>query len=167
MYSQAEKYIKPKTQDDNVKVAKSIVSNMKKATKVENLKAKVETSLKEIDNKRLATKNEQLSKKAKAIDSHEDFIEIKDEQIKLKFEFISEPSITDLYTLEMGENDELFDKTATFKLNLAHQFFTRFEKFRSDEDYQPIVSIIRALVLAELASSSQGAKHTRVCEKQL
>lgn len=159
LYTQAEKYIKPKTQDDNVKVAKSIVSNMKKATKVENLKAKVETSLKEIDNKSLATKNEQLSKKAKAIDSHEDFIEIKDEQIKLKFEFISEPSITDLYTLEMGENDELFDQTATFKLNLAHQFFTRFEKFKSDEDYQPIISIIRALVLAELAASSQGAKH--------
>lgn len=159
LYSQAEKFIKPKTQDDNVKVAKSIVSNMKKATIVENIKAKVETSLKEIDNKILATQNEQLSKKAKAIDSHVDYIEIKDEQIKLKFEFISEPSITDLYTLEMGGDDELFDKTVTFKLNLAHQFFTRFEKFKSDEDYQPIISIIRALVLAELAASSQGAKH--------
>ena len=159
LYTQAEKYIKPKTQDDNVKVAKSIVSNMKKATKIENLKAKVETSLKEIENKNLATKNEQLSKKAHAIDSYEDYIEIKDEQIKLKFEFISEPSITDLYTLEMGGDDELFDKVATFKLNLAHQFFTRFEKFKSDEDYQPIISIIRALVLAEIAASSQGAKH--------
>lgn len=159
LYSQAERYIKPKTKDDNVKVAKSIVSNMKKTTKVENLKAKVETSLKEIDNKSIAAKNEQLSKKAKAIDSHEDFIEIRDEQIKLKFEFILEPSITDLYTLEIGEKDELFDKTATFKLNLAHQFFTRFEKFKSDEDYQPIISIIRAFVLAEIAASSQGAKH--------
>jgi hypothetical protein len=158
LYTQAEKYIKPKTQDDNVKVARSIVSNMKKTTKAENLKAKVETSLKDISNTSLAAKNEQLSKKAKAIDSHEDFIEIKGEQIKLKFEFISEPSITDLYTLEMGENDELFDKTATFKLNLAHQFFTRFEKFKSDEDYEPIISIIRALVLAELIAPSQGTK---------
>jgi hypothetical protein len=65
----------------------------------------------------------------------------------------------------MGKNDELFDKTATFKLNLAHQFFTRFEKFKSDEDYQPIISIIRSLVLAELAASSQGAKHAGYVRK--
>ncbi len=159
LYTQAEKYIKPKTQDDNIRVAKNIVSNMKKSTRVENLKSKVETSLKELDNKSIAAKNEKLSKSAKAIDSHEDYIEINDEQIKLKFEFISEPSITDLYTLEVGDNDELFDKTATFKLNLAHQFFTRFERFKSDEDYQPIIYIIRAFVLAEIAASSQGAKH--------
>jgi hypothetical protein len=159
LYTQAEKYIKPKTQDDNVRVAKKIVKNIKKATKVENLNAKVETSLKEIENKSISTKNEQLSKKAKVIESHIDFIEIKDEQIKLKFECIDEPLITDLYTLQMEENDEMFDKTATFKLNLAHKFFTRFEMSKSDDDYQAIFSIIRALVLAELLASSQGAKH--------
>lgn len=159
LYTQAEKYIKPKSQDYNTKVAKSIVKEMKKTTKIENLKARIETSLKEINDKSISSKNEQLSKKARTIDSHEDFIEINDEHIKLKFEFISEPSITDLYTLEMGGSDELFDKTATYKLNLAHQFFNRFEKFKSEEDYQPIISIIRALVLAEIAASSQGAKH--------
>ena len=157
LYTQAEKYTKPKTQDDNVKVAKSIVSNMKKTTKVENLKEKVETSLKEINNTSIATKNERLYKKAKAIDAHEDFIEIKGEKYKLKLEFITEPSITDLYSLQ-EEKDELFDKKATFKINLAHPFFTRFEKIKTEEDYQPIVSIIRALVLAELIAPSQGTK---------
>ena len=157
LYTQAEKYIKPKTQDDNVKVAKSIVSNMKKTTKVENLKEKVETSLKEINNTSIVTKNEQLYKKAKTIDAHEDFIEIKGEKYKLKLEFITEPSITDLYSLQ-EEKDELFDKKATFKINLAHPFFTRYEKIKSEEDYQPIVSIIRALVLAELIAPSQGTK---------
>lgn len=158
LYTQAEKFIKPKTQDDNVKVAKSIVSSMKKTTKISNLKEKVEVSLKEINNKSLATKNEQLSKKAKAIDTHEDFIEIKDEKYKLKVELITETSITDLYSLQI-EDDELFAKKITYKINLAHPFFTRFEKLKTEEDYQPIISIIRSLVLAEVIAPSQGTKN--------
>lgn len=158
LYTQAEKFIKPKTQDDNVKVAKSIVNSMKKTTKISNLKEKVEVSLKEINNKSLATKNEQLSKKAKAIDTHEDFIEIKDEKYKLKVELITETSITDLYSLQI-EDDELFAKKITYKINLAHPFFTRFEKLKTEEDYQPIISIIRSLVLAEVIAPSQGTKN--------
>ena len=158
LYTQAEKYIKPKTQNDNVKVAKSIVSSMKKTTKISNLKEKIEVSLKEINNKSLASKNEQLSKKAKAIDTHEDFIEIKDEKYKLKVELITEQSITDLYSLHI-EDDELFAKKITYKINLAHPFFTRYERLKTEEDYQPIISIIRSLVLAEVIAPSQGTKN--------
>jgi len=158
LYTQAEKFIKPKTQDDNEKVAKSIVSTMKKTTKISNLKEKVEVSMKEINNKNLATKNEELSKKAKAIDTHEDFIEIKDEKYKLKVELITESSITDLYSLHI-EDDELFAKKIIYKINLAHPFFTRYEKLKTEEDYQPIISIIRSLVLAEVIAPSQGTKH--------
>lgn len=158
LYTQAEKYIKPKTQDNNVKVAKNIVSSMKKTTKISNLKEQVETSLKEINNKSLATKNEQLSKKAKVIDAHENFIEIKDEKYKLKVELITESSITDLYSLHI-EDDELVAKKITYKINLAHPFFTRFEKLKTEEDYQPIISIIRSLVLAEVIAPSQGTKN--------
>ena len=158
LYTQAEKYIKQKTQDDNVKVAKNIVSSLKKTTKQTNLKEKVETSLKEIDNKSIATQNEKLTKKAKTIDSHEDFIEIKDEKYKLKVELITEPAITDLYSLQI-EDDELFAKKVTYKINLAHPFFTRFERLKNEEDYQPIISIIRSLVLAEIIAPSQGTRN--------
>jgi len=159
LYTQAEKYIKPKTQDDNEKVAKSIVSNIKKTSKVEDLKAKVKNSIKEIEDVSISFQNEQLSKAAKIIDCIEENFELKDEKFKLKFELISETSITDLYSLEMRDHEDMLEKNAIFKINLAHLFFTRFEKFKTDEDYQPIISIIRALVLAELAASSQGAKH--------
>lgn len=158
LYTQAEKFIKPKTQEDNIKVAKSIVNNMKKTTKISNLNDKVDVSLKLIDNKSLAQKNKQLTKKAIPIDSHEDFIEIKDEKFKLKVELITEPSITDLYSLLIDE-DELFSKKITYKINLAHPFFTRFEKLRSEEDYKPIISIIRSLVLAEVVAPLQGTKN--------
>ncbi len=158
LYSQAEKYIKLKTHDDNIKVAKDIVSTLKKATKQSNLKEKVETSLKEISNKNLASQNEKLTKKAKTIDSHEDYIEIKDEKYKLKVELITETSLTDLYSLQI-EDDELFAKKVTYKVNLAHPFFTRFERLKNEEGYQPILSIIRSLVLAELIAPTQGTKN--------
>jgi hypothetical protein len=54
LYTQAERYIKPKTKDDNIKVAKGIVSNMIKNNKKENLNNKVENSLKDIEDKNLA-----------------------------------------------------------------------------------------------------------------
>lgn len=158
LYTQAEKYIKLKTQDDNVKVAKNIVTSLKKTTKQTNLKEKVETSLQEIENKIIANNNEELTKKAKTIDSHEEFIEIKGDTYKLKVELITEPEISELYSLQI-EEDELFTKKVTYKINLAHSFFTRFEKLKSEEDYQPIISIIRSLVLAEIVAPSQGTKN--------
>ena len=141
-----------------MKVGKKIVSSLKKTTRLTNLKEKVETSLKEIDNRSLAVKNEKLARHAKTIDSHEDYIEIKDEKYRLKVELITEPLFTDLYSLEIAE-DELYAKKITYKINLAHLFFTRFERFKSEEDYQPIISIIRSLVLAEIIAPSQGTKN--------
>lgn len=158
LYTQAEKYIKEKTQNDNTKVAKNIVNSLKKTTRLVNLKEKVETSMKEIDNKSIATQNEKLTRRAKTIESHEDFIEIKDEKYKLKVELITEPSITDLYSLQI-EDDELFAKKISYKINLAHPFFMRFEGLKNEEDYQPIISIIRSLVLAEVIAPSQGTKN--------
>lgn len=158
LYAQAEKYIKEKTQSDNIKVARNIVSTLKKTTIQSNLKEKVENSLKEIDNKSIAIQNEKLTKSAKAIDSHEEFIVIKDEKYKLKVELITEQSITDLYSLQI-EDDELFKKKITYKINLIHPFFMRFDRLKNEEDYQPIISIIRSLVLAEIIAPSQGTKN--------
>jgi hypothetical protein len=158
LYAQAEKYIKPKTAEDNLKVAKKIASTLRKTTNTAKLKEKVETSIKEMENKSIVTKNEILSKKAKPIDSHEDIVEIKDQKYKLKLELINEYNISDLYSVSL-EEDELFAKKVTYKINLANPFFTRFEKLKHEEDYQPIVSIIRSLVLAEIVAPSQGTKN--------
>jgi len=158
LYNQAEKYIKPKTAENNAKVAKTIVKSLEKATSQGNLKSKVDTSIKEIESKTLAATNEKLSEKAKTIDSHEDIIEIKGEKYKLKIELITEPSISDLYSLAI-KDDELFTKKVVYKINLAHPFFTRFERLKNEEDYQPILLIIRSLVLAEIVAPSQGTKN--------
>ena len=158
LYNQAEKYIKPKTEETNISVAKKIVKNLQKATNEKNLSSKIETSLKNINDKSIASNNKQLSKKATTIDSHEEIITMKDDKYKLKLELITEPKVTDLYSLTI-EDDELFLKSISYKLNLAHPFFTRFEKMKTQEDYQPIITIIRSMVLAEIIAPSQGTKN--------
>lgn len=157
LYMQAEKYIKPKTIEDNKVVGKNIVSALKKISDKEVLKAKLETSIKEIENETLAANNVEFSKTAETIDSHEEIIELKGDKYKLILELITESAISDLYSLIILE-DELFSKKVIYKINLAHPFFTRFEKLKKEEDYQPILLIIRSLVLAEIIAPSQGTK---------
>ena len=159
LYTQAEKYIKPKTQEDNKQVAKKIINNLRKTTKESNLKVNVETSLKEINNKNIEIQNDRILKKAIVIESLEEFFEFGNEKYKLKLELINVQNATlPLYSMEQNE-DELFEKTILYKINLAHPFFMRFDQFKKDEDYNPIISIIRSFVLAELKSSSQGTKN--------
>lgn len=157
LYTQAEKYIKPKTIENNKVVGKNIVTALKKTSDKEVLRAKLETSIKEIESTTLAANNVEFSKKAETIDSHEEIIELKGDKYRLILELITEPAISDLYSLIILE-DELFSKKVIYKINLAHPFFTRFEKLKKEEDYQPFLLIIRSLVLAEIIAPSQGTK---------
>jgi hypothetical protein len=157
LYSQAEKFIKPKSIGDNKIVGKNIVNTLKKNSDRVSLKTQLENSIKQIENKVLEANNEIFYKKAETIDSHEDIIELKGEKYKLILELITEPKISDLYSIRTIE-DELFTEKIIYKINLAHPFFTRFEKLKKEEDYQPILLIIRSLVLAEIVAPSQGTK---------
>lgn len=158
LFTQAEKYTKPKTHEDNDRLGKLIVNSLKESTNNSTLKEKVKVSLNQINNKELAIKNDALAKKAKAINTHEEIIEIKDEKYKLKVELITEKSMTDLYRLQI-ETHELFSKSIIYKINLDHPFFTRFDKLKSEETIKPIISIIRSLVLAEIIAPSQGTRN--------
>jgi hypothetical protein len=155
LYNQAERYIKPKSQENNSVIAKNIVSNLKSSNPQNNFKNNVKNSIKQIANKKLKTDNELILKKAKVIEFHEDIIEIENEKITLKLELITEPSVQVLYSLENTN----VDNVKLYKINLAHAFFTRFDQFKKEEDYQPIISIIRSLVLAEIQAPSQGTKN--------
>jgi Histidine kinase-, DNA gyrase B-, and HSP90-like ATPase len=158
LYGQAEKYIKSKPIENSIKIAKNIATVLKQANQQVPLNTKVDNSLKAIDNKATATENKAIIVKAKPIESHEDFITIKDEKYKLKLVIIHEPKSTELYSFQI-DADEFFAKTVTYTVNLAHTFFTRFEKLKNEADYQPIIAIIRSLVLAELVAPSQGTKN--------
>jgi len=156
LYDQAEKYLKPKGAQESAKVAKNIVNSLKKEVKNGDLKDKIEASLKEINGRNSLTLKSSTSRSAKAIESHEDVIDLGGEEYRLKLEFVTESKMSDLYVLLIDESGD--SNKVTYKINLAHPFFARYEQFKTKDSCTPIVRIIRSLVLAELLAPSQGTK---------
>lgn len=142
---------------DNLKVATKIVNSLNDDKEKGSLKIKVETSIKELEESK-KSEDPYTVKKIKSLGSYEDIIEIKGKPYKLKVDFINEPKVLELYSLSELE-DEKFTKFILYKMNLAHPFFSRFEQFKKEKDYKPIVQIVRSLVLAEIFAPLQGTKN--------
>jgi Histidine kinase-, DNA gyrase B-, and HSP90-like ATPase len=158
LYEQAQEYTKPKNKEDNIKVAKDIVTSLRKTSNETYLKEKVKISLDEINDKSIAINNERLTRKATTIETHEDTIEIENKKYKLKLVLITEPKILDLYSFEIDE-EKYSVINVKYTINLAHKFFNRFERLKNEDGNLPILSIVRALVLAEIHAPSQGTKN--------
>lgn len=158
LYGQAEAYrLKPK--EETQKVARQIASSFKKEMQPHELTRKVKESVKNVQDSKLQNSNARIVEQAASIAAHEAPFAFDDNQYTFKIEFINEPSSSDLYSLRI-EKDSLFEsKTIECKINLAHSFFVRFDKIKTKEDYQPIVSIIKALALAEVIAPSQDTKN--------
>ena len=152
MYGQAEKYVKPKSKEHNVNVARKLVKALKKANS--NSEEEKKPTLVVPTKEDVAKQTEKL-KEVETISSYEDIETIRGVEYILKQEFITDSSISSLYTLEILENTS--DKVKiVYKINLANDFFSLFDKFKKESDYKPIVAIIKSLVLAELVAPSQG-----------
>ena len=77
-------------------------------------------------------------------------------------ELVTETETDSLYSIVVGEtNDGIItgSKSVSCKINLAHPFFTRFEQFKKGRDYEPIISIFKALTLAEIMAPERGTKY--------
>ena len=152
LYGQAEKYVKPKTKEHNVMVAKNLVKELKKAIKKDEGERKPALI---IPTKNEVAEQARKLKEVEAISSYEDKETIRGFEYVLKQEFITDPSISSLYTLDIIE-DTGNKMKVVYKINLANDFFSQFERFKKESDYKPIVAIIKSLVLAELVAQKQG-----------
>lgn len=161
IYGQAENY-RLKTKEDNTKLAKQITKTLKKESQPRQLTQKVEETIKNIQTTQEKPQEKEVEQKTETLDSHEETFSVGDVLYTLKVELIDEPTYPSLYRIAIKE-DELFDgKTAIYKINLAHPFFSRFEKFKKDGDYQPIIEIIKALTIAEIIAPTQGVRDAGV-----
>ena len=152
LYGQAEKYVKPKTKKHNLKMAKNLVKELKKALKNDEGEKKPALI---VPSKNEVEEQAKKIKEVEAISSYEDKETIRGDEYVLKQEFITDPSISSLYTLEIIE--DIGNKMkVVYKINLANDFFSQFERFKKESDYKPIVVIIKSLVLAELVAQKQG-----------
>jgi len=164
LLKQGDDYRKGKGKEESAKVAKTIVDKIRTETKDKPLDAAIEASLEDTANKELDENNTRLESSTKVVSSHTDEINIKGETYRLRMEMITEPSISNLYNLVI-EHSDTYTKSAVFKINMSHPFFGRFDNFESEEDYKPIILMIRALVIAELYAPSEGARSPGIVRK--
>lgn len=157
LYNQAEKYIKPKTKEDNTQVAQKLVEELRKARSSRPLdKKQVLTAPTELE---INTQARAISA-VETIGTYEDKIKIGGIDYYIKQDFITDDSIDSLYDLKIIEEEPSQGYVkAEFKLNLGSNFFLKFKKYYESFDaYQPIALIVRNLVLAELHSKQQGTR---------
>jgi hypothetical protein len=153
LYGQAEKYVKPKSKQHNLEVAKKLI-NLFKQSKDNKGVEKEEPNYAVVTLAEIAYQKEQL-KQVESIGSYVDKVPLKGNIYELKQEFITAQDIKSLYTLEiLGKDHDTYK--VVYKINLAHPFFREFERFKRESDYQPIVAIIKSLVLAELIAPDEG-----------
>lgn len=150
LYNQAEKYIKPKSTKHNEDVAKKLIKNIK-----QNIKPQVEETSIEVPTPEELIVPPQELQQIETIDSFIDTHIVGGEKYHLILELIQEPRLRNIYTLETNvESDG--STQVNYKINLAHSFFES-DRFRKDEDYRPIIEIIKTLIIAELVARKQGA----------
>ncbi len=78
-------------------------------------------------------------------------------------DLVTETASDALYSVSLDTKPSLFDSADTnnivCKINLAHPFFTRFDQFKKGDDYMPIITIFKALALAEIMAPSRGTQY--------
>ena len=146
LYGQAENYRKPRDKDDDKIIAKKLVKAIKKSEKkVVKLPIKIDETeeSRKLDNIEIfAEQTEEIT--------------IEDTTYILKYKLISDESISKLYDLEEEYEDQNIKKLS-FKINIGHEFFNQFRDiFVGPTDYQPVISIIKTLVISEKMSKDQG-----------
>tara|TARA_B110000003_G_C16653014_1_gene535108 strand:+ start:1652 stop:3172 length:1521 start_codon:yes stop_codon:yes gene_type:complete len=149
IYNQAEKYIKPRDKDHDVNIAEKLVKALKKEKK--RVVTIPKDNNKDIESEKL--------EKAQSIVGNTETIMIGNTEYILKYELISEDTYNTLYSIEQHE-DNGDVKNISFKVNLGHDFFIQFEdSFKKQSDYQPILSIIKSLIIAEYEAQDEGTEN--------
>ena len=152
LYGQAENY-RQRTKEEVTKIAKEITKKLKKENKTREFTKKIqEVELKAKDTE-LITREENIIQEAEVLSSHSDSFTLGNTDYSLKIELVNTNSDY-LYSINTEDSKSLFDdinsKTISCRINLAHPFFARFDMFKKNNNYQPIITIFRTLTLAEI-----------------
>jgi len=157
LYNQAE-YYRQKVREDNKAIAKGIVKTLKKETQPRELTKKIQESVRNMPSPGIEFPAQETNSDIETLGSHEEIFELDGEQYTLKLDLINEPGVSALYSMIVTPDGIFKSKTVIYKINLAHPFFIRFDKFKKDGDFQPVMAIIKSLVIAELLAESRGVK---------
>lgn len=159
LYGQAENY-RQRAKEEITKIAKGITKSLKKATKPRELTKRMQEAEMKIDDTQHTKKSEESILSASTISTHSDSFQLNGEDYTIKVDLVQEEMSDKLYSVVMEKSENLFDtennKTVVCKINLAHSFFTHFDIFKKSNNYHPIVSVFKALALAEIMAPNRG-----------
>lgn len=162
LYGQAE-YYRQRAKEEINKIAKGIVKGLEKETKPRKLTRKMQDAEMKIGDAQQIKKSEESILAASTISTHSDFFQLNGDDYTIKVDLVEEQSSDKLYSVVIENNDSLFDtennKTIVCKINLAHSFFTHYDMFKKANNYQPIVSVFKALALAEVMAPNRGTTY--------
>lgn len=159
LYGQAENY-RQRAREETTKIAKGIAATLRKETKPRAFTKRIQNAEIQVQNIQQSDKAEFSIQKAEALSSHSDSFELNGIYYTFKVDLVNEATSDKLYSVILEESQAPFDtensKMIVCKINLAHPFFTRFDQFKKANNYQPIISIFRALALAEIMAPNRG-----------
>lgn len=156
LFGQADNY-RQKSKEQNLEIAKKIIRTQKREASSKQLTRHILEVESKIHNHSYQQKTEELIYKAEKLDSHSESFEYAGDSYKFRVDLVAQDEADALYTVMLeNEEGELYDETCVVcKVNLSHPFFNRFEQIKKANDYEPIVTIFKALALAEFFASKK------------
>ena len=161
LLSQTDNY-RQRGKEQYAKISKAIKNDLEKKKKPKQLSRQISEVETKISNTQYVQKNEERIVNAKPLDCYTETFQYNKENYVLSMELVTETETDALYSIVVGEtSDGMFagSKSVSCKINLAHPFFTRFEQFKKGRDYEPIISIFKALALAEIMAPERGTRY--------
>lgn len=162
LLGQTDNY-RQRAKEEQTAISHKIKKNLAKEDSPKKLTRQVLNVANNIQNAQYIEKTENAIKNAKPIDSHTESFVLNDKNYILRIDMVTESATDALYSVIREESPSLFDTADTIsiacKINLAHPFFTRYEQFKKGNDYMPIISIFKALTLAEIMAPERGTKY--------
>lgn len=159
LLAQADNLRQRHTKETSAKIAKDITKTLKKETIPKQLTRQVEEVERNLKNQTYISHIENTIHSSQAIDSHTESFIFGGKSYILKMDLVTETNTDTLYSVKQEDTD-CYDATdakrIVCKINLLHPFFTCFDQFKKANDYQPLISIFKALTLAEIMGPSHG-----------
>lgn len=147
-------------------IAKNVTKALNKESKPKQLTRLVQETETKINNQEHIQQSEQLIQQAERLGGNSESFMLGKELYTLNIELVSENDSDSIYSVTMGDTDSkdktLFDaiesRLVTCKINIAHPFFIHYDQFKKGNDYMPIISVFKALTLAELMAPNYGVQ---------
>jgi hypothetical protein len=156
---QGDYFRKVKSSQDKRQLAEKVVKNIKQKHDSIEYKDKLSKTINTISlNTPIAIAPESMGFEKgsnEVIDKFEEQIFFNGIEYKINFEILHDKTYEHLYTLTIKNIGDNIVETYS-KINLEHDFFANHTVFENKESIEPIIAIIKGLIISELFSQSQG-----------